>query len=222
MCELIRSSTGIVSLSAHNDARLVELLCRLVRSQVLVIVREGVTASKVESSSLSRQRHTVRAIHRETPRLLSYQGRQYQLVADADLGKVPDRDSFEVVPHDEAIRVLDGLIKQSDPPLVKLLDEARVLLTPDWRPPLAPAGVILLQRIMVRSSSRAGDESPRQKTRPGAMQAESVLDAPVAPEPDTLGALVDQSIQADVLMAAARDGVPFCEECARAAAATAA
>jgi len=94
---------------------------------------------------------------------MAYAGRQYKLVVDVELAGTPGRDSYEVVGRDEARRVLDGLAKQSAPAgdlagdLAGLLGQASAKLTPDWRPPLQPDGLILLRRSVVHAAMKPND-----------------------------------------------------------------
>jgi hypothetical protein len=102
----------------------------------------------------------VRKIEAATRGKLNYGGRQYKLVVDVDLGKVPSRDSYEVASRDEAMRVLDSVAKESGTQgnLAALLGEASAKLAPDWRPPFAPDGLILLRRIITRAAASRNDE----------------------------------------------------------------
>jgi hypothetical protein len=72
-----------------------------------------------------------------------------------------------VVPRDDAKRTLDHISK--DPgiagDLATLLGKARDQLTPDWRPPLAPNGLVLLRRIRAQNqvaASQAPAVTPSQ------------------------------------------------------------
>jgi hypothetical protein len=83
---------------------------------------------------------------------------------------VSGRNSYEVAGRDEALRVLDGLAKESGTQgdLAALLGEASLKLTTDWRPPFRPDGLILLRRILVRAESVMNDEpaiTPSQMRR---------------------------------------------------------
>ncbi len=106
------------------------------------------------------QRRLVAEIEAKTRGRLQLGGRQYKLIAGDDLNGMPDRNSYEVVPREDARRTLDRLAKEpgAAAALATLLGKARDKLTPDWRPPLAPDGLILLRRNSVARvhSSEAG------------------------------------------------------------------
>lgn len=80
-------------------------------------------------------------------------------MVDVDLAGTPNRDSYEVVSRDEARRVLDGLAQQTGAvgDLAGLLGQANAKLTPDWRPPIQPDGLILLRRNVVQAATKPDD-----------------------------------------------------------------
>jgi hypothetical protein len=134
------------------------LLARLrihIRSGNLVVVRESDGAGRGENDSLVKQRRLVRSIDAKTRGRLTYAGRQYRLVADATLHRLSNRNSYEVVGRRNAVAVLHGIAGQGalgGGDLAKLLHEAADMLTRDWRPPLAPNGLVLLRRIVVQQA----------------------------------------------------------------------
>jgi hypothetical protein len=135
-----------------DDNGLLVLLRRLIKHRDLVLLRRCEGGEGGASDSTGKQRRLVRDIETRTRRRLSHAGQQYKLVADVDLRKLPSRDSFEVVRHDEALQILDALARQAGAggsELFQLLSKARASLTRDWRPPLEPDGLILLRRIAV-------------------------------------------------------------------------
>ena len=139
-----------------DDPQLLALLRKSIKTRELVVLRKCKDEGGGEGSSTLEQRRLVRAIEAETRRRLHYNGRQYKLVSDADLRKLSDRDSYEVVRRVDAVMVLDGLAKQARAEtgeLVTLLAKARDKLTRDWRPPLHPDGLILLRRIIRQRAS---------------------------------------------------------------------
>ena len=135
-----------------DDCKLLALLRNGIKSRDWVLLREGHNAAGAEGDSTTSQRRLVRAIEAAARGRLSYAGRQYRLVADADLSKLPDRDSYEVVRRDDAAQILAGIARQGGVEtgeLAKVLGQAQGKLSADWRPPLAPDGLILLRRIVV-------------------------------------------------------------------------
>lgn len=129
-----------------DDSQVFALLRKLIQSADLVLVREGAGDTQGGDASLAQQRRLVRAIESKVRPALNHGGRTYRLIADMDLGRLPDRDRYEVASQDEAIRLLDALAKQADPSLAGLLGEARGRLARDWRPPLSPDGLVVLRR----------------------------------------------------------------------------
>ena len=81
------------------------------------------------------QRRLVRNIERQTRGHLNFSGRQYKLVVDVDVARVPGRNSYEVAGRDEALRVLDGLAKEAG----VASDLGTLLAQASASSPLAPA-----------------------------------------------------------------------------------
>jgi hypothetical protein len=138
-------------LSEVGDASLRELVCQAINLRRLVALRaSGAGGTTIQGSA--ELRRLVRQVEEQTRGRLHYGGRPYRLVADVDLHRVPRRDSYEVVGHDEARRVLDGIARQatSEGDLATLLGQARTKLSPDWRPPISqPDGLVLLRGVSV-------------------------------------------------------------------------
>lgn len=140
-----------------------DVLARLnnaLRTRDLVVVRQVGRAAGGDGVSADLRR-LVRAIDDRTRGRLSFGGRQYKLVADLDLPRLRNRDSYEVVRKAEALRIMGELAAHGDghaDGLAALLGEASAKLTADWRPPLFPDGIILLRRIPVLAS--ASDLAP--------------------------------------------------------------
>jgi hypothetical protein len=95
------------------------------------------------------QRQLLKFIEALTRGRLSHRGRQYKLVVLADLGRVADLDSYEVVRRPEADQILDVIAADSIADLGILLAQARDKLAADRRPlTLRSGGVILLRRTI--------------------------------------------------------------------------
>jgi hypothetical protein len=143
-----------------NDSHLVSLIRRAIEGGDLVGLRKGEKSEEPRSEAAEKVR-LVRRIERIVRGHFAHAGRQYKLVTDVGLAKIPGRDSYQVVDHDDAKRVLDGAATQSgtSAELAGLLGEAREKLTRDWRPPLEPDGLILLRRIR-EASAPATDTEP--------------------------------------------------------------
>jgi hypothetical protein len=110
-------------------------------------VREGTRGRDPAANARAELRRLARAI--EARGRLAHAGRRYRLVADVELARLPDRDSYEVVIRERASEILTALATEpgTDPQLGALLAQARDKLTRDWRPPFWPDGLILLRRV---------------------------------------------------------------------------
>jgi hypothetical protein len=141
-------------LSDMDDWEIAQLVRTAIKTGDLVALRKGDKTDQ-PGDATAEQRRLVGNIDKQTRGRLNFAGRLYRLVTDVDLARVPGRDSYEVVGRDDAQRVLDGLAKQSgtEGDLVALLGQASAKLTPDWRPPFQPSGLILLRRIAVASAT---------------------------------------------------------------------
>jgi outer membrane protein OmpA-like peptidoglycan-associated protein len=143
------------SLTSLDGQGLLALLRARLRSGALAVLREGEGGAGGAGDSQVEQRRLVREIEVKSRHRLSYAGRQYRLVVDASLRRLPDRDSYEVVSHRDAVKVLHALAGQGGPAggdLAKLLNQAATMLTQDWRPPHNPDGLVLLRRIIVQQA----------------------------------------------------------------------
>jgi hypothetical protein len=193
------------------DALLFAQLRKLVEVGTLVLVRTCDAGAASETSSLVKQRRTIRTLDQTKPQALKFEGRTYRLVADADLGRIPDRDNYTVVGHADAIRVLEGLAKLAAPAQAAQFREACRQLTRDWRPPMSPDGIVLLKRIVVPQSVPKRDV-PLAKAQKAA-GSPAAAEAPAEEEACRPCAALRQAQQAAVLSQAAQDGTPFCSEC---------
>jgi hypothetical protein len=139
-------------LSSLDDQELLALLRRSLKSGEVVALRECEGAGGDDGGASATQRRLIREIERKTRGRLGLAGRRYKLVADVDLTKLSDRDSYEVVRHDDAVKVLDGLAKENGG-AADLFAKAKQGLTRDWRPPRAPDGLILLCKTVTMQSA---------------------------------------------------------------------
>jgi hypothetical protein len=137
-----------VALTGPRDADLRDLLRRLVATGELVGLRLG-AADASPSDESADLRKLIRDIEALVRGRLRVGGGQYRLVAGPQLGKLADRDQYQVVGQAEARKVLDTAAQASGGggPLVDLLGKASTQLSRDWRPPLEPDGLVLLRRI---------------------------------------------------------------------------
>jgi len=162
----LRIFTGKVRLicfqqSSINDDKLMELVKMSIQHGNLVAVKLGqpVVLSGPEKRS-QELRRIARSIDNKTRGRLSDSGRQYQLVADEELSRMPNRDSYEVVQLVDAQKVLDALANQpgAGPDLAELFKQARDYLTRDWERPYEADGLILMRRIFTPQATTSNNE----------------------------------------------------------------
>jgi hypothetical protein len=161
-----------------QDDDFVDLGRTAIQCGSLVGVREG-DAIATGGDQTMVERRLVRSIDKSVRGRLSDGGRQYRLVAGQDLTGIPDRNSYEVVGREDAIRVLGELGKQASADVASLLTKARDQLTPDWRPPLSPAGLVLLRRSNAPSamvSSQAPALTPSQLWGKAGKEDDEIID----------------------------------------------
>jgi hypothetical protein len=96
------------------------------------------------------QRQLLKFIESLTRGRLSHRGRQYKLVVLADLGRVADLDSYEVVRQTEAEQILDVIAAESIVDLGLLLGQARDKLTTNCGPQTLRSGGMSLLRRTIR------------------------------------------------------------------------
>ena len=154
---------------ASRDQDVVEVVAASLRRGDLVGLRKGQVAAAATEPTVE-QRRLVADVEEQTRGRLREGSREYKLVAGADLARVPDRNGYEVVARAEATRVLSELAKQSGgrADVIDLFGKARDKLSPDWRPPLAPNGLVLLHKI---HSPQAVNASPEPAMTPSQLRA---------------------------------------------------
>ena len=140
-------------LSLLDDQEVLALLGGSLKRREVVALRKSDGAGGDDDGRASAaQRRLILEIDRKARGKLILAGRRYKLVADIDLAKLPDRDSYEVVRHDDAAKILDTLAKENGT-AADLLGQAKQGLTRDWRPPLPPDGLILLRKNVTMQAS---------------------------------------------------------------------
>jgi hypothetical protein len=149
----LRSSLTRFSLTQLSDHAVRTLLRDGIQRGELVALCDDEHEPGGDPAS-ARQRGLVRELEAQTHGRLAHAGRQYKLVADVDLTKLPGRERYEVVSRDEAARVLAGIAAQNGGASAALLGQARDQLTSDWRAPLQPDGLVLLRRLTTIQSTR--------------------------------------------------------------------
>jgi hypothetical protein len=138
-----------------GPAELRDLVGQAIKTGRLVALRAAASESS-GGSQAAELRRLVQAIERLTRGRLTLGGRQYKLVVDVDLAKVPARSSFEVASQADGRKALAGLAEQAGGtgPLADLLGQARARLSADWRPPFTePDGLVLLRTIPVAQAT---------------------------------------------------------------------
>jgi hypothetical protein len=142
--------------TTSGDWDLVELIRANIGRGALIGLRRG-RAKAAATQPILEQRHLVRDL--EAHGRLNEGGRLYTLVAGTDVDGIAERNSFEVVQHDEAVRVLDAIAKltATRPEVATLLAKARAMLSRDWRAPLEPDGLVLLRKTVVPRMTASHD-----------------------------------------------------------------
>jgi outer membrane protein OmpA-like peptidoglycan-associated protein len=164
-----RARLSSFPMSSLSDSKVSDLIKTGIKNRNLIALKRGEQSAGAtrRAGPTAGMRRLVRNIEAKTRGRLSQAGRYYKLVADVDLAKIPDRDSYEVVRHDDARQVLEALAAQANTPadLGVLFGKARDQLSPDWRPSSAPEGLILLRRNNARDAVASSNEpaiSPSQ------------------------------------------------------------
>ena len=126
----------------------------------LVGVRQAKMQSGKAGNTTTQHRRLVHAIGAASRGRISEGGRDYKLCAGADLSGIADRDNYSVVGRNEARRVLEALAKQATgSELATLLLKARDGLSPDWRRPFTPNGMVLLCKSAKRRFAASSSEA---------------------------------------------------------------
>jgi hypothetical protein len=114
------------------------MILRGIEDGELVGIRRKQADMSASKDPVVEQQRLVRDLESKTRGRLSEGGRQFKLIAGADLPGIPDRDSYEVVSNQEARRVLGTWVEQAGTraDLATLLGKAQDMLSPDWRPPM--------------------------------------------------------------------------------------
>jgi hypothetical protein len=154
---VLRARIPAPPLAGLDDGRLWALLLTWVKHREVLVLHGCAMAVSEEGKALVERRRLVREIEEKTRGRLAYSGRSYRLVAGDDLGRLPDRDRYEVAGQTEAARVLDAIAREHGGGTVGLpglLGQARAKLTRDWRPPFEPDGLVLLRRVPVLTAQK--------------------------------------------------------------------
>ena len=164
-----RRDVGGYDVRRLREHELVSWLAQGIRRGDFVGLRRSRAAGAADEPTLV-ERRLVRDIERATRGRLGTGGRSYRLVAGADLAAMPDRNRYEVVGREEGLGVLGVLAAElgGRGDLLGLFKEAAAKLSPDWRPPLAPKGLVLLRGIAVERVAASG---PAAAITPSQMRA---------------------------------------------------
>jgi hypothetical protein len=168
---VVQSRVPSLEPSQLDDLELVKAIRQAIQDGRMLVVRAAGEEANA-SDAVREQRRLVKDIEKHLRGQLRHAGRQYRLVADVDLEKVPGRDNYEVVRRNEAQRLLDEVAKQAGTPpeAATLLGKAGGKLTADWQPPFtAPDGLVLLRRMLVVAAAGAPETpviTPSQMVQP--------------------------------------------------------
>jgi hypothetical protein len=100
----------LTPLSFLSDADVLDIIKRSVQNRNLVALKKVAQVAGPADPTVE-MRRLVRDLETKTRGKLNESGRAYKLVADVDLKRVPERDSYQVVAQDEGRKVLDALAK---------------------------------------------------------------------------------------------------------------
>jgi hypothetical protein len=139
-----------------DDDDLSDVVAQGLRRGILVCVYLRDATADSDLSQI--QRRLARSVERMASGPLRDGSKQYKLVAGEDLRGMPERESYEVVSRAEAERVLTAVSNHAGRDLAEILGKAKDALSPDWRPPLQPRGVVLLRRVYAPSVMVASQE----------------------------------------------------------------
>jgi hypothetical protein len=154
---VLRARIPAPPLAGLDDGSLWALLLAWVKHREILLLHGCEMGVSEEAKTLLDRRRLVREIEEKTRGRLAYGGRTYRLVAGEDLGRLPDRDRYEVAGQTEAARVLDAVAHEHGGGTVGLpglLGQARAKLSRDWRPPFEPDGLVLLRRVPVLTAQK--------------------------------------------------------------------
>jgi hypothetical protein len=140
---------GGTALRDLRDWEILRIVRQAIQGRELIGVRLGGLQTK-EDRTAAEWRRWIRDIETQTRGRLTANGRHYRLVVDADLARVPNRNDYEVVGHDDAVGVLASLARQigTSNDLAKSFAQASSALAHDWRPPFSPDGLVLLRKLL--------------------------------------------------------------------------
>lgn len=150
------ATIGHFDIHRMSDDQVLALIRNALRDGRVVAIQKGAADAAV-SSATAELRAILKQVEARTRGKLAFQGRNYKLVVDVDLAKLPGRDCYDVVSQTEARAVLTGIAKES-PPAAGTIAKAWDKLTKDWRAPFSePDGLILLRRIPVQATAPKDD-----------------------------------------------------------------
>ncbi len=195
---------GVLSrtLTDCPDLPLLAELRALVAAGALVAVRACEDQPSQATPSLVKQRRVLRALAPARPEAMRFKGGIYRLLTDADFRRIPDLDEYTVVGRASAVEVLTGLAVSASSSRARLFAQAAELLTQDWRPPLAPDGLILLKKMVVVRTTQPEAE-PAEKSQQAAGAQATAPTEEAEPKRPCAVALADASSK----------GTPFCDCC---------
>jgi hypothetical protein len=140
-----------------DDQEVLSLVRDAIRDGRAIAVQKG-AGKPAGASAATELRRLVAQVEKATRGKLSHRGRNYRLVVDVELARLPGREYYEVACEADAHAVLDGIAQES-PASAAPLRKACEKLSKDWRPPLQPDGLVLLRRVPVQASAPK-DEGP--------------------------------------------------------------
>ncbi len=152
----IRSSSG-----ARGDSPMFEIAERKLADGDLVVVRQARGGIKPAASADPGSLAVARIQHRLRGGPLVVHGVRYRVVTAYELGRLRDRDDFQIVRKVEAMMILERAAElPAFATLRDALKAAHAELADDWRPPQQPRGTILLRQRSVVARHTGTDREP--------------------------------------------------------------
>jgi hypothetical protein len=141
----------------------------LERGELVAIRESGENALDPSQRVLLEQRKITRTLAPILRSVPIAAGRKFVLVPGIDLHRVPHRDSYHVVNRAEATSLLKALAGHQGmkAEACSAITKAITLLSPDWRPPRPPQGLVLLREV----PRVAASAPPQEVITPSQMRA---------------------------------------------------
>ena len=141
----------------------------LERGEIVAVREARENALDPSQRSLHEQRKVTRILAPVLRSVPIVAARKCILVPGIDLHRIPNRDGYHVVNHAEAKTLLRALADKTgmNAESRAAIGQAITLLSPDWRPPRPPQGLVLLREV----PRVAASAPPQEVVTPSQMRA---------------------------------------------------